>query len=118
MVRVASVVERNTTVDAPNVIVVAAATATLIFPPCLTRTEYVARYIQNVGANRAYYSFGTYGATVNDPVCDNVAAFHGYLDAGQQLDCSAHASVVCVYSVAGTTISTTSIRRNSMVARN
>jgi hypothetical protein len=117
MIRIAGVVEKNAQVQPPRVVVVAAATATIIFDACIARIEYIQRYIQNVGANRLYYSWATLKAdgTAN---CDNVAIFHGYLEAGQQLDCSANPSVVCVYSVAGTTVATTEVRRNSMGSRN
>jgi len=117
MVRVAGVVEKNTLIYPPNVITVAAATATQIFDVINPRQEYVARYIQNVGANRAYYSWGITNVA-GAPVCNNIDMFHGYIEAGQQLDCSAHGWNVNVYSVAGTTISTTVVIRNDLGARN
>lgn len=66
------------------------------------RTEYSARYVQNVGANPCFYSFGQ--------DC-NAAAYHGVLAAGQQLACSDCGARVNVYSALGTTIVTTVFRR-------
>lgn len=117
MLRVAGVVEKNTLIYPPSVITVAAATATEVLPVINPRQEYVARYIQNVGANRAYYSWGI-TTPAGGPICNNIDMFHGYLEAGQQLDCSAHGFNVNVYSVLGTTISTTVVIRNDLGARN
>lgn len=117
MLRVGSVVEKNTLVLPPRVVTVPADTATLILEECDPREEYVARYIQNVGDNNAHYAWGVLKAD-GSADCDNVELFHGLLVAGQQLDCSAHAFSVCVYSVAGTTIATTVVVRNSLGARN
>ena len=77
--------------------------------------ELAGRYIQNIGANDCYYSFGT----------DNCSAgnFNGILakaasvdvngfGAGQQLDVSNCGQRVSVFSVGGTTIVSTIIKRN------
>jgi hypothetical protein len=109
--RIISYAERNTQIDPPSVVNVPANTATQVLPNEPQRGEIAARYIQNTGANPLFYSFGITNAT-GGPVCDNLLQYHGYLPAGSQLDCSAHRKIVSVFSVAGTTVSTTTIRRN------
>jgi len=107
--------ERNIWTDPPNVIAIAAATATLILPSVQgTAGDYSQRLIQNVGNNPCYYSENLVDNTTIPPTpyCDSSNNFHGLLTAGQQLDCSGHRQAVCVYSPLGTTISTTVRRRN------
>lgn len=121
--RVVGYSERNVDIDAPNIVVANANTATLVLPNEYGRGEIAQRTIQNVGANRAYYSWGMYektgaGGTVTSPVCDNLTLFHGYMEPGQQLDCSIHRHCVSVFSVGGTSISTTVVRRTDMTHRN
>jgi len=115
--------ERNTDIDAPNVIPVPANTATKVLPYDNSRDEIASRYIQNVGQNGCYYSFGVWklnaDGVTQDPVCNDVNVFHGYLAAGQQLDCTAHRKIVSVYCPgAATTISTTVVRRKDSGRRN
>lgn len=121
-VRATTFCERGTDIDPPRIVTVAAATATVVLPPEPLAGEIASRYIQNVGANALYYSFGVYedvaGSDEVLPVCDNVNQYHGYLAAGQQLDCSSHRKIVCVYSVAGTTVATTTVRRKDLTRHN
>jgi hypothetical protein len=75
--------------------------------------EWAGRYIQNVGANPAYYAFGH----DCDPTNFNGILFAaGAVDAngfgsGQQLDVSNFPGRISVYSVTGTTIAITSLIR-------
>ena len=112
------VAERNVYTDFPNVIVVPANTATLILiDESKTNGEISRRLIQNVGTNVCYYSEnlvnlnGELNNRAPTPYCDATKLFHGQLAAGQQLDCTDHRQAICVFSVAGTTISTTVRRR-------
>ena len=120
--RVVGYSERNVDIDAPNIVAAAANTATLVLPNEYGRGEIAQRTIQNVGANRAYYSWGMYQKTGVDgvitPVCDNLTLFDGYMEPGQQLDCAIHRHCVSVFSVGGTSISTTVVRRTDMTHRN
>lgn len=113
--------ERNTDIDAPQVINAPAATATKVLSADNSRDEIASRYIQNTGANPCYYSFGVF--TLNpdgsqNPICNDTNQYHGWMAAGQQLDCTAHRKIVSVYSPLGTTISTTVIRRKDSGRRN
>lgn len=114
MIRTIHPAEKNTVQQAPRVITVPAATATLVFEDMrqIKFQEIAYRYFQNVGANRVYYSIGIAGATAVAPNCDNIANYHGFLEAGQVLDCGSSLQMVSVYSVAGSTVSTTLIYRN------
>jgi hypothetical protein len=67
------------------------------------KSEYAQRMIQNVGANPCYYNFGA--------DCDATNNFCGILSPLQQLDCSIDLERVSVYSVLGTTIAITLLRR-------
>lgn len=121
MQRFLGVAERWNAVEPPNVLVIAAATPTVVFPDQrrgdITTGEIAYRYIQNVGAQRLYYSFGVegVGSTPSAPVgvCDNVNMYHGFIEAGQALECGHHRQIVTVYSPAGTTVATVLIWRNS-----
>jgi len=118
MLRNIHTVEKNTVQQAPRVITATAATAILVFPDqrYLQLQEIAYRYFQNVGTNRIYYSIGVGGAgsTVAVPVasCDNVLNYHGFLEAGQVLDCGQTLQMVSVYSPSGSIVSTTLIFRN------
>lgn len=77
--------------------------------------EFAGRYIQNVGASDAYYTFG------HDCLANNfsgiLAASTGNADAngfksGQQLDVSNCGQHVSVWSIGGTTIAVTLLLRN------
>lgn len=103
--RVSNSVERDVFPDPCLVIAVPANTNTEVLKELRrTRGEWAGRYIQNVGANPCFYAFGQ--------DCDGATNYHGILAASQQLDCSNHPASVKVFSVAGTTIATTTLRRN------
>jgi hypothetical protein len=123
MIRVANTVEKNIDVDPADPIVVNPATPTDVLfdisksPPSGGPTgilsEYVGRYIQNVGANNCYYAFGQ--------DC-NPTNYHGILVSNgttvfQQLDCSNHGRRVSVYSVSGTIIAPTVLRRADLTTK-
>lgn len=108
----------NVFTDAPRVITVPANTATIIFfNEQQSGKEITQRLFQNVGNNPCFYSENLLdsGLIQNNPnptaICDGTLLYHGIVSAGQQLDCSSHKQAVCVFSVAGTTISTTVRRR-------
>lgn len=88
-------------------IVVATNTSTVVLQDIRTdRREYMGRYIQNVGANNAYYSFDSDASP---------ATYNGILQGGatmQQLDVSNFPGVVKVYATGGTTIAVTLLVRN------
>lgn len=129
MIRTINAAERSISVQAPNVITIAADSdstnatdgsgipiadgntykGTCIFQDLnrTSREEIAYRYVQNVGDNRLYFSIGSLG-------CDNINNFHGYLEVGQQLDCSNHRLSVWGYSVAGTTVATQLYQRNDL----
>ncbi len=118
MVRTIHTAEKNTVQQAPRIVACVATVATVIFPDqrYLQLQEIAYRYFQNVGSNRVYYSVGVGGAgsTVEVPVpqCNDTNVFHGYLEAGQILDCGLSLQMVSAYSPSGTTISTTLVFRN------
>ena len=88
-----------------NPIVVGAAASTDVLADLTgVKGEYAARYLQNVGANDAYYAIGQ-DCSPN--------SYHGIIQANgkQQLDCSSFAQRVSVYSVVGTTIAVCVLRR-------
>lgn len=117
MNQIVTYVERNSFPEPPRIVDVPADTATIIFPQTPPRLTLAARYLQNVGANRLYYSFGIL-TEAGAAQCNNIDIFHGFIEAGQQLDCSAFAGPVCGYSVGGTSVSTTQLRRNNTGLRN
>ncbi len=122
MITFIGVAEKNTVVQAPRVVACAAGVATLAFPDQrYVQSQTIARrYIQNVGAQRVYLSFGVDGGAagrpdiVQNPVpsCDNINNFHGFIEAGQTYDCSLSLQMVSVYSPAGSTIATVLVVRN------
>lgn len=117
--RVSNSVERNVTSVPQAPIVIPAATSTKIFDSVSSdNVEYSGRYIQNVGANPCYYSIGTdkcSAATFNGVLAGASVVDANGFGSGQQLDCSNVADIISVYSVAGTTIARTLLRRNDMV---
>ena len=114
MLRVGNTAERSVFADPPAPVTVAAATATILLRDEQNyRTgEISERTIQNVGANDLYYAFNTLDRTKVPPaaVCDNVTNFHGLLKPGLQLACN-HRQSVCGYSVNGTVVAVTILRR-------
>jgi hypothetical protein len=119
MHRVLNVSEHNLFADSPKPIAVPAATATEVLPNEQRKNtgEIAYRYIQNVGANPLYYTFGM-STDTGLPVADATANYHGMLPSNAQLDCSNHRLRVCVFSTAGTTVATTIIRRRDLVKAN
>lgn len=112
MLRFIGIAERNVQFDPPRVVTVAANVSTEIYPDeTLTKGEIAQRYLQNVGANGLWYSFGVKDAN-GVPYCNEPnEIYHGYLASGQQLDCT-HRKSVAVWSTAGTSVSTTVGRRH------
>lgn len=106
--------ERNVYTDAPKVITVSPGVATLILlDETNTLGDISQRLIQNTGSNPCFYSENMVDNTKKPPtpICDGILNYHGSLNAGEQLDCSSHRQAVCVYSSAGTVVSTTIRRR-------
>lgn len=103
--RVQNACEKNIVAIPANVQTIPDSVTTDVLPNVTTdrNSEYSARYIFNAGANKAYYAFGQ--------DCDNQKSYHGWLVAGQQLDCSNTCQRVSVYSVGGTIIAATQFRR-------
>jgi len=112
--RTTNAVEKDTVCESILPIVVADSKATDVLGNIVKLGEWLGRYIQNVGANDCYYAIG------HD--CDPTN-FNGILSksnslnanghgAGQQFDASNTGQRISVYSVGGTTISITSIKRN------
>lgn len=98
-------------VPAAAPIIVAANTPTDILPDVTKSiggpaTEYVSRYMQNVGLNPAFYAIGQ--------DCD-AAAYHGVIAAGQQFNATdSGPQRISVYSAAGTSFVVTINRRLDM----
>lgn len=115
MLRTLNAAEHNLYADAPRVVTVAAATATEAFPSEQAKPtgEVAYRYIQNIGSNPIFYSFGL-STEAGNPVCDATVNCHGVIPQYSQLDCSNHRLRVCVYSTAGSTVATTLIRRRDL----
>jgi hypothetical protein len=112
------VAERNVTIDPPSVITIPAATATIVLQDeRRTNTEISQRFFQNTGANRLYYSEGV-ATSAGAASCDDLLNYHGYLEPGQQLDCSGHRRIVSVYSAGGTIVAATVRRRANMSHHN
>lgn len=114
MIRTIGVSERNVQIAPPRLVVAAANTSTEVFPQQqYTKGEIASRYIQNVGANACYYAIGVTDAN-GVGICDNGLNYHGILASQQQLDVSQTRQPVAVFSVAGTTISTTLALRTDL----
>ncbi len=103
--------ERNVQVEPARIVNVPADTAVEVFPDeTRSEGEIVTRWLQNVGANPLYISFGASLAD-GSPACNNTDTFHTYINSAQLFDCFPHRKRVCVYSVLGTTVSTTKLTR-------
>src|SRR5579872_6768473 len=113
-IRAVNQCERSVKAEPAKVIVVAAATSTVVLPDLNVQNvpnvntdwgfEIAARYIFNDTGGKLYYAFGT-----NE--CDNVATYHGVMQDQQMLDCSNHGQEVSVYSVAGGNVAVTILHR-------
>ena len=119
--RTSNSVERNTTAVPTIPKVIPAATSTVVLNDVSADPiEYAGRYIQNVGANPLYYSIG--GDCSNNNFngilsAGNPVDSNGYAS-GQQFDASNVAGKISVYSVLGTVVSTTLVRRNDIAPGN
>lgn len=118
MQRVISTSERRITSSKQQPIAVAAATSTDAFPDQTKDAgEIVFRYVQNVGSNPLYYSFGSEASPVN---FNGILAAASAVDAngygpGSQLDCSSHRLRVSVYAVGGSKVAITQLNRADLV---
>lgn len=120
--RVVSSCEKNIEVDHnfDRPIVVAAATPTDVLPDILNNPadptkgnaplnyEVAARYIQNIGANPAYFSY--------DIDCLGLQQNHGSVAAGAQMNASDCGGRISIFSDLGTTISRLVLLRKDMIA--
>jgi len=111
MTRVINTAENNLQAQPPRIVTVAAGVAIEALPEMRQKSGEIAyRYIQNIGADPLYYSFGI-SLSNGGPACNDVDTFHGVLPQYSQLDCSNHRMRVSVYSSAGTTVATTIVDR-------
>lgn len=107
MIRTFTVVERNV-FDAklPPIVLVAGVRQDVL--PDVTKfpgSETVYRELFNSGVNPAFYAFGR--------DCDNITNYNAYLAPGQMLEV-ATLERVSMMSIAGTTISRTSLERHDL----
>jgi|ERR1019366_2765810 hypothetical protein len=114
--RVQNSVEKNVFVVPQPPLVIVANTATVVISDSnKDNVELAGRYIQNVGANNCYYAFGTNNCSkgnFNGILAGAPAVDANGFGAGQQLDVSNCGQQVSVFSVVGTTISFTILKRN------
>ena len=112
MNRTVSYAERNIYPLPPRVVVLAAATATPIFPDTSGQPtnlgEVAYRYLQNATGGRLFLSFGT--NQVN-----NVDMWHDFVEDGALFDCSTNRRSVYGYSPAGGSVGTTEFRRTQQL---
>ena len=119
--RVSNSVERNVSCAGSIPIKIPAATAVdVLVDVSGIAQEYAGRYVQNIGPNSCYYAFGNdcSPAALNGVLLPATAVDANNLGAGQQVDCSNHGARVSVYSVAGTTVAVTILRRNDLAQGN
>lgn len=124
MVRTYNSADANIATDPPNVILLAANTATFAFQSEQNSGKEIAfRKIQHCGASgsaNVYFSINTVKNVApilpNQPnvlpACDNVQTFHGYISPGQQADFSTDKQYVSVFCTSATPIATIIGRRN------
>ena len=117
-IRTSNSVEKNVFIVPDKLKIVPATTSTVIIGDSnSSNIELSGRYIQNVGANPCYYAFGTDKCDASN--FNGILAGASAVDAngfgpGQQLDVSNCGQQVSVWSVAGTTLSTTILKRNDL----
>lgn len=109
MIRVVNQCEKSIRAIPAKLVVLAANVTGDILPDQTTSDgaaavkELAGRYIQNVGANPLFYCIGEDCVVGGD--------YHGILSSLQQLDCSNHCMRISAYSVAGTSVAPTILRR-------
>ncbi len=120
-VRVANTTEKDVVLVPTNPLVIPTNTATVVLSDATsTSGEIAGRYIQNVGANDCYYSFGhtcdptNFCGILSKPANVNSDGF----GSGQQLDASNCGQALWVFSRGGTTLSITLLKRNDMDTSN
>lgn len=113
MLRTINAVEKNVVLVPTNPIVVNANASTDVLSAIVGTTgEYAGRYIQNVGANDCFYTFGHDCDGTNYSGILAANSTNAVDKAGQQLDASNCGQRVSVYSVGGTKIAVTILKRN------
>jgi len=116
-IRVQNSVEKSVVnVPFPPVVLAAGVAKDVLADITGDRGEYCARYIQNVGANPCYYSFGhdTDKTNFNGILAGAAATDANGFGPGQQLDVSNCGQKINCMSVAGTTIAITILKRNDL----
>lgn len=120
-IRVANTTEKDVVLVPQNPFVLVDSTPKQILSDAtITSGEIAGRYIQNVGANDCYYSFGhtcdptNFCGILSKPANVNSDGF----GSGQQLDASNCGQALWVYSRGGTTLSITLLKRNDMDTAN
>ncbi len=110
--RVANTVEKNVVSVPTNPITIPAATSIDVLPSIIGLAgEWVGRYIQVVGANDCYYAIGHDCDTTN---YNGILASNGSEKSGQQFDASNVGQRISVYSVGGSKIAVTLLKRNDL----
>lgn len=115
---VANGIEKCVSSVPQKLVVAAAAVAVDVLPDISTdNAGYIGRYIQNVGANACYYCVG---GDASPAQFSGILSASGTLDAngfgpGQQFDASNHPCRISIYSVGGTTIAITLLKRNDPI---
>lgn len=106
MTRVFNCVAKTFHAEAPQgPINVPANTSTTVLGQHAGQQEIVGRYIQNVGANPCFYTFGSDCTGIN---------YHGVLASMQQVSIADCADRVSVYSILGTSICPTVIHNQDL----
>jgi hypothetical protein len=116
--RVSNSVEKNVFVVPSAPVIVPDSQAKVVLPDTSsTNIEYAGRYIQNVGSNDCYYAFGTDNCSPGNfnGMLAKAASVNANGDGvGQQLDVSNCGQRVSVYSIGGTKIVVTVLKRNDL----
>lgn len=115
MQRIINAVDKSVvTVPQIPVVVGDSVTKIVLIDVTIQKGEYAGRFIQNVGANDAYYAIGSDASPAN---FNGMLGKAGTVNAnghgsGQQFDASNCGQQVTVYSIGGTTIAVTLQKRN------